>query len=109
MVNWSMALLGAAIIMLLFGAIGAGGGLRWWRRRRPLMQFLLMILVPSLMIGLGLLVLLLFFNSALEDAAGLMFGLGLTSVLLLVATSYLVDQIRVAFGPPDDPPDDEQR
>jgi hypothetical protein len=102
-----MAAVGAAIVLVLFGSIGVLGGWRWWRSRRPLVQILLMIGIPVLLLASGLLVLLQFLDTPLEDAAGLMFGLGLTSSLLLVATSYLIEQIRVAFSPQDDPPNDE--
>ncbi len=107
MVNWWMAVLGAAIVVVLFGLIGALGGWRWWRSRRPVIQILLMIGIPLLLLAGGLLVMLQDLETPLETVAGLMFGLVLTSGLLLLATSYLVDQIRIAFSPQDDPPNDE--
>lgn len=107
MVNWWMAVLGAAIVVVLFGIIGALGGWRWWRSRRPAIQILLMIGIPFMLLASSVLVLLQDLDTPLEDAAGLMFGLGMASALLLLATSYLIDQIRIAFSPQDDPPNDE--
>ncbi len=107
MINWWMAAVGAAIVLALFGVIGALGGWRWWRSRRPTIQILLMIFIPLLLLGGGLIVLLQYLDTPMEDAAGLMFGLGLTAGLLLLGTSYLVEQIRVAFSPQDDPPNAE--
>lgn len=107
MINWWMAAVGAAIVLALFGVVGALGGWRWWRSLRPTVQILIMIFIPILLLAGGLLVLLQYLHTPMADAAGLMFGLGLTSGLLLLATSYLVEQIRVAFSPQDDPPNDE--
>jgi hypothetical protein len=104
--NWWMAALGALIVLLLFGLGAAAGFLRWWRRRRPFMQIVLLLLLPMLAIaggiGAGLLL-----NMALPDLAGLLFGLGMMTLLCLIGTSYLVEQIRVAFSSPDEPPDED--
>lgn len=106
MVNWWMAALGALIVLVLFGLGAAAGFLRWWRRRRPLMQIVLMLLLPILVIAAGIGAgLLLTIN--IDDLAGLLFGLGMMTLLCLIGTSYLVEQIRVAFSSPDEPPDED--
>lgn len=106
MVNWWMAALGAAIVVALFGLLAAVGGLRWWRRRRPLLQLVLLVLIPALLIGLTLGVALQW-TMPIESVAGLLFGVGIAAMLLLIFTSYLIDQIRVAWSPPDDQTRDE--
>lgn len=106
MVNWWMAALGALIVLVLFGLGAAAGFLRWWRRRRPFMQIVLMLLLPILVIAAGIGVGLLL-DMVIEDLAGLLFGLGMMTMLGLIGTSYLVDQIRVAFSSPDEPPDED--
>ena len=109
MVNWWMAALGALIVLVLFGLAAAAGFLRWWRRRRPLVQIGLMLLLPSLVIaaGIGAGLLLNMGIEGIEDLAGLLFGLGMMSLFCLISTSYLVEQIRVAFSSPDEPPDED--
>ena len=106
MVNWWMAALGALIVLVLFGLAAAAGFLRWWRRRRPLVQIGLMLLLPSLVIAAGIGAGLLL-DMGINDLAGLLFGLGMMSLLCLISTSYLVEQIRVAFSSPDEPPDED--
>lgn len=106
MVNWWMAALGALIVLVLFGLGAAAGFLRWWRRRRPFMQIVLMLLLPSLVIAAGIGAGLLL-DIGIEDLAGLLFGLGMMTLLCLIGTSYLVEQIRVAFSSPDEPPDED--
>jgi len=105
-VNWWMAALGAAIVVALFGLLAAVGGLRWWQRRRPLLQLVLLVLIPALLIGLSLAVALQF-TIPIESVAGLLFGVGIAAMLLLIFTSYLIEQIRVAWSPPDDQTRDE--
>jgi hypothetical protein len=101
-----MAALGAVIVLVLFGLGSAAGFLRWWRRRRPFMQIVLMLLLPILVIAAGIGAGMLL-TIALPDLAGLLFGLGMTTMLCLLGASYLVDQIRVAFSSPDEPPNED--
>jgi hypothetical protein len=105
-VNWWMAALGALIVLVLFGLGAAAGLLRWWRRRRPFMQIGLMLLLPILVIAAGIGAGLLL-NIGINNLAGLLFGLGMMTMLCLLGTSYLVEQIRVAFSSPDEPPDED--
>ncbi|HYF64601.1 MAG TPA: hypothetical protein VD886_17380 [Herpetosiphonaceae bacterium] len=106
MVNWWMAALGALIILALFGLGAAAGFLRWWRRRRALAQIALLVLLPMIVVvagvGAGLLL-----DMDIYNLAGLLFGLGVTALLCLISTSYLVEQIRVAFSAPDEPPNED--
>lgn len=103
--SWSMALYGALGAGLLIALVGRAGGLRWWRRRGALAQIALMILLPIIVMALGLLGFWFLSDRGLDNlpkAAGLLFGLGMATFGPLAATSYLVDQIRIAFGPSDD-------
>ena len=106
MVNWWMAGLGALIVLALFGMGVAAGFLRWWRRRRALAQIALLVLVPIVMVAIGIGAGLLL-DISIDNMAGLLFGLGVTTLLCLISTSYLVEQIRVAFSAQDEPPNED--
>ncbi|MBP8250816.1 MAG: hypothetical protein KAX40_00520 [Herpetosiphon sp.] len=100
MINWWMTLLGIVIITLIWLVLAKLGFVRWWKRRRAVVQLLLMVVIPALLIALTVgLSLLLAIN--ITDLAGLLFGVGLAMMGFLLATSYLIDQIRLAFSDSD--------
>ena len=106
MINWWMALLGGSITVLLMLGLALLGGLRWWQRRAWYLQLLLMIVIPVIAITIMLLILWFLNIYTMEDAAGLVIGTALATMGPLLATSYLIEQIRVAFsdeGDDDDP------
>ncbi|XSG76921.1 hypothetical protein ACP8Y2_07910 [Herpetosiphon llansteffanensis] len=99
--NWVVIGIGAAIAACLLAIIGFFGGLRWWQRLRPVWQICLMLVIPSVMLGLTLLV-AWFSPWPIEEVGSLVIGVTLGSGLVLVTTSYLAMQIWWAFQP-DEP------
>lgn len=105
MIDWTLAAPAALAALVLAAAAGRFGGLAWWRRRGAPAQLALLVLLPALAIVLGVGASLLI-GLSLEEAAGVLFGAGLGLLLPLLATSFLIQQIRDAFSaaPEDEPP-----
>ncbi len=96
--NWFVIGIGAVIAACLLAIIGFFGGYRWWQKLRPVWQLCLMLLIPSVMLGLTLLVAWVL-PWPIEEIGSLVIGITLGSGLVLIATSYLAMQIWWAFQP----------
>lgn len=101
--NWFVIGIGAAIAICLLTIIGFFGGYRWWKKLRPVWQLGLMILIPSLLLGLTL-VLVWFLPWPIQELGSLAIGVTLGSGILLMTTSYLAMQIWWAFQPDEPAP-----
>ena len=101
MINWLVVLLSASITCVSTWLVGRRGGLAWWRRRKPIVQLFLLISLP-LLVSLLMLPVVWVARGSLSTLASILIGVNLPLVLGLVACSYLVEQIRVAFSESND-------
>ncbi len=98
MINWSVVMISSAITLVLLLGVGRFGGLRWWKRRRPLAQLILMVLLPMLLMFIGFAIIWVL-DYSFSVAAGVAIGVVIVAGVLLLLTSYLIDQIVLAFSP----------